>query len=122
MLMLSQINPFDSTEAKPYKNDPEIMAMTNLVSAYERSDIKTFEKILKDNQKSILEDSFIKDYIGDLLKNIRTQVMLKILTPYTKIRIPFLSSVHLFPLPTHFIGIEHHCERSGRLDGRSHLG
>lgn len=92
MLMLSQINPFDSTEAKPYKNDPEIMAMTNLVSAYERSDIKTFEKILKDNQKSILEDSFIKDYIGDLLKNIRTQVMLKILTPYTKIRIPFLSS------------------------------
>ena len=31
MLMKSDINPFDSQEAKPYKNDPEILAMTNLV-------------------------------------------------------------------------------------------
>jgi len=91
MLMLSTINPFDSTEAKPYKNDPEILAMTNLVSAYERSDIKAFEKILKDNRKTILDDPFIRDYIDDLLKNIRTQVLIKMLTPYTKIRIPFLS-------------------------------
>ena len=29
--MKSGINPFDSQEAKPYKNDPEILAMTNLV-------------------------------------------------------------------------------------------
>lgn len=31
MLMKSGINPFDSQEAKPYKNNPEILAMTNLV-------------------------------------------------------------------------------------------
>ena len=31
MLMKSAINPFDSQEAKPYKNDPEIHAMTRLV-------------------------------------------------------------------------------------------
>jgi len=92
MLMLSEINPFDSTEAKPYKSDSEIVAMTNLVAAYERNDIKAFEKVLKDNKKAILEDSFMRDYIDDLLKNIRTQVLLKILTPYTKIRIPFLAS------------------------------
>jgi len=91
MLMLSNINPFDSTEAKPYKNDTEILAMTNLVNAYERSDIKSFEKTLRDNKKTILDDPFIRDYIDDLLKNIRTQVLLKILTPYTRIRIPFLS-------------------------------
>ena len=35
MLMKSGINPFDSQEAKPYKNDSEILAMTNLVSAYQ---------------------------------------------------------------------------------------
>jgi hypothetical protein len=34
MLMNSDINPFDSQEAKPYKSDPEIVAMTDLVSAY----------------------------------------------------------------------------------------
>jgi COP9 signalosome complex subunit 2 len=91
MLMLSEINPFDSTEAKPYKNDTEIVAMTKLVNAYEQSDIKTFEKTLKENKKNILDDPFMRDYIDDLLRNIRTQVLLKILTPYTKIRIPFLA-------------------------------
>ena len=30
-----------------YKNDPEILAMTNLVSAYQRKEIGEFEKILK---------------------------------------------------------------------------
>jgi COP9 signalosome complex subunit 2 len=92
MLMLSEINPFDSTEAKPYKSDAEIVAMNNLVQAYERNDIKQFEKILKENKKTILDDPFMKDYIDDLLKNIRTQVLLKLLSPYTKIRIPFISS------------------------------
>jgi COP9 signalosome complex subunit 2 len=79
-----------------YKNDPEIIAMNNLVAAYERNDIKAFEKILKDNKKTILDDTFMRDYIDDLLKNIRTQVLLKILTPYTRIRIPFLATVILF--------------------------
>eukprot|EP01133_Synstelium_polycarpum_P018878 gene18878-22580_t len=91
MLMLSSINPFDSTEAKPYKNDPDILAMTNLVSAYERNDIHAFEKILRDNRKTIMDDPFIRMYIEDLLKNIRTQVLLKLLEPYTRIRIPFIS-------------------------------
>lgn len=30
-----------------YKNDPEIMAMTNLVSAYQRRDVHEAEKILR---------------------------------------------------------------------------
>jgi COP9 signalosome complex subunit 2 len=63
MLMKSAINPFDSQEAKPYKNDPEILAITNLVSAYQNNDINTFEYILKSNQKSIMEDTFIREHI-----------------------------------------------------------
>jgi hypothetical protein len=47
MLTESQINPFDSQETKPYKNDKEIETMTNLVSAYQRKDINEFERILK---------------------------------------------------------------------------
>ena len=54
MLMKSGINPFDSQEAKPYKNDVEILAMTNLVNAYQNNDIKDFEKILKVNFYSCL--------------------------------------------------------------------
>ncbi|XP_013928082.1 PREDICTED: COP9 signalosome complex subunit 2 [Thamnophis sirtalis] len=65
MLMKSGINPFDSQEAKPYKNDPEILAMTNLVSCF--------------------------CFLPELLRNIRTQVLIKLIKPYTRIHIPFIS-------------------------------
>ncbi|KAH9305249.1 hypothetical protein KI387_009653, partial [Taxus chinensis] len=91
MLMESEVNPFDGQEAKPYKNDPDILAMTNLVAAYQQNEILEFEKILKSNRKTIMDDPFIRNYIKDLLKNIRTQVLLKLIKPYTCIRIPFIS-------------------------------
>ncbi|CAG8444064.1 15313_t:CDS:10 [Funneliformis caledonium] len=91
MLTESQINPFDSQETKPYKNDPQIVAMTNLVSAYQRKEIREFEKILKDNRATIMDDIFIRTYIDDVLKNIRTQVLLRLIKPYTRIEIPFVS-------------------------------
>lgn len=61
--MKSGINPFDSQEAKPYKNDPEILAMTNLVQAYQNDDIKEFETILKNHRKNIMDDPFIREHI-----------------------------------------------------------
>ncbi|KAH0918443.1 hypothetical protein HID58_026103 [Brassica napus] len=91
MLMESEVNPFDGQEAKPYKNDPEILAMTNLVAAYQRNEIIEFEKILKNNRKTIMDDPFIRNYMEDLLKKVRTQVLLKLIKPYTKIGIPFIS-------------------------------
>ncbi|XP_071723201.1 COP9 signalosome complex subunit 2-like, partial [Rutidosis leptorrhynchoides] len=97
MLMESQVNPFDGQEAKPYKNDPEIMAMTNLIAAYQRNEILEFEKILKTNKRTIKDDPFIWNYIEDLLKNVRTQVLLKLIKPYTRIRIPFISKELNFP-------------------------
>ncbi|TNM90861.1 hypothetical protein fugu_003150 [Takifugu bimaculatus] len=78
-------------EAKPYKNDPEILAMTNLVSAYQNNDITEFEKILKTNHSNIMDDPFIREHIEELLRNIRTQVLIKLIKPYTRIHIPFIS-------------------------------
>ncbi|KAH9406772.1 PREDICTED: COP9 signalosome complex subunit 2-like [Rhagoletis zephyria] len=91
MLMKSDINPFDSQEAKPYKNDKQILAMTNLVNAYQNNDINEFEKILRENRRTIMDDPFIKEHIEDLLSNIRTQVLIKLIKPYTRIQIPFIS-------------------------------
>lgn len=51
ILTESQINPFDSQETKPYKNDKEIVAMTNLVSAYQKKEINEFEHILRGKTK-----------------------------------------------------------------------
>lgn len=91
MLTVSQINPFDSQETKPYKNDPQIVALTNLVNAYQRVDIQEFESILKKNQSTIMNDPFIRSYIGEVIKNIRTQVLIRLIKPYTRINLSFAS-------------------------------
>ncbi|KAI8119436.1 COP9 signalosome complex subunit 2 [Lucilia cuprina] len=92
MLMKSGINPFDSQEAKPYKNDPEILAMTNLVVSYQNNDINEFESILRHNRSNIMADPFIREHIEDLLRNIRTQVLIKLIRPYKNIAIPFIAN------------------------------
>ena len=37
-----------------------------------------------------MEDAFIRNYVEDLLCKIRTQVLLKLIQPYTRVRIPFI--------------------------------
>lgn len=91
MLMDSTINPFDSQETKPYKNHDEILAMTNLVSAYQRRDVHEAEKILRENKATIMDDPFISFYITDVLRSLRTQWILEIIKPYTRIEIGYLA-------------------------------
>ena len=69
MLMGSDINPFDSQETKPYKNDPRIAAMTELVDAYQRDDISQYETVLKKNQ-DLLADPFIAENIDEVSRNM----------------------------------------------------
>ncbi|KAF8320521.1 PCI domain-containing protein [Cantharellus anzutake] len=91
MLMGSDINPFDSQETKPYKNDPEITAMTDLVGAYQRREVHEAEKILRDNKATIMDDPFIRFYIGDLLRTLRTQYLIDLIRPYTRLELSFLA-------------------------------
>lgn len=57
MLMKSGINPFDSQETKPYKNDPEILAMTNLVSSYPYIYRNKIEEIIEEDLRTGLKDT-----------------------------------------------------------------
>ena len=41
-------------EAKPYRNDPDVVAMTSLVDAYQRNNINEFEKTLKINRYTLV--------------------------------------------------------------------
>jgi hypothetical protein len=47
LLMGSDIDPFDSQETKPYRQQPEIKAVTDLVGAYQRREVHEAEKILR---------------------------------------------------------------------------
>jgi COP9 signalosome complex subunit 2 len=91
MLTGSEVNPFDSQETKPYKSDPQIKAMTDLVDAYQRREVHTAEKIIRDNRSTIMDDSFIRSHIGDLLRSLRTQYLIDLIKPYTRLELSFLA-------------------------------
>ena len=90
ILHQSKIDPFHSQEAKPYKKEPSIVAMTNLIQAFRDDDIASFEKILKVERNVIMDDPFIIDHIQDILLTIRTQVLLKIISPYSRISMSYI--------------------------------
>eukprot|EP01108_Squamamoeba_japonica_P007821 TRINITY_DN6781_c0_g1_i1.p1 TRINITY_DN6781_c0_g1~~TRINITY_DN6781_c0_g1_i1.p1 ORF type:complete len:452 (+),score=236.24 TRINITY_DN6781_c0_g1_i1:125-1480(+) len=92
MLMGSDIDPFEETRAKSYKSNEEIASMLALVAAYDRSDIRQFERLLRDNKKAIMDDAFVRGYVEDLLANIRTQVLLKTLKPFTRVSLAFIAA------------------------------
>jgi COP9 signalosome complex subunit 2 len=89
LLTKSDINPFDSQEIKPYKNDPRISAMTDLVDAYQRDDIHKYESVLQNN-KDLLEDSFIAENIDEVTRNMRTKAVSKLIAPYTRFSLEFV--------------------------------
>jgi len=90
MLMGSDINPFDSQETKPYKNDPRIAAMTELVDAYQRDDIAQYELVLQKNE-DLLADPFIAENIDEVTRNMRTKAVIKLVAPYTRFRLDFIA-------------------------------
>lgn len=49
--------------------------------------------ILLVNRQSIMGDSFIRDYIDDVLRNIRTLVLVKLIKPYTRVELSFIAKV-----------------------------
>ncbi|KAH8802912.1 putative COP9 signalosome subunit 2 [Xylogone sp. PMI_703] len=90
MLMKSEINPFESQETKPYRDDPRIKAMTDLVEAYQKDDIHKYEAVLENN-KDLLEDPFIAENIDEVTRNMRTKAVLNIIAPYSRFNIEFVS-------------------------------
>jgi len=65
--------------------------MTDLVSAYERREVNEAEKILRENKATIMDDPFIRSYIGDLLRTLRTQYLIDLIKPYTRLELEFLA-------------------------------
>ena len=89
MLAASDVDPFDAPETKPYKNDPEVLAMTSLIGAYQRGDAQEFRAVLERNEGAIMGDPFIRVHMESLLRQVREQVLLKLLRPYRSMRVAF---------------------------------
>jgi len=89
--MKSEINPFESQETKPYKSDPRIVAMTDLVEAYQHNEIHRYESILEKNKNDILSDPFIREHIDEVTRNIRTEALIKLIAPFTRFTLEFIA-------------------------------
>lgn len=79
-------------EIKPYKNEPEIRAMTSLIVPYQNNDMREFEKAYQENKNCLMSDPFIGEHICDLINNVRVQVLLLLVKSYRKVRLSFVSS------------------------------
>lgn len=119
MLTGSEVNPFDSQETKPYKTDPQIKAMTDLVDAYQRREVHSAEKILRENRSTIMDDPFIRSYIGELLRSLRTQYLIDLIKPYTRLELSFLAkqlNVEVQEVEDLLIGLILEGKVEGRID------
>ncbi|CAH1123405.1 unnamed protein product [Ceutorhynchus assimilis] len=91
MLMKSDINPFDSQEAKPYGNDPEIRAMATLIDAFQNNRMHEFMQIFEANKETLIADPFIAEHLERLLNVVRGNAILQLIKPYRTIKISFIS-------------------------------
>jgi COP9 signalosome complex subunit 2 len=91
MLMESGVDPFDSQEARPYRGDPEVSAMTALVEAYQAADIRAFNRVLRERAAAIAGDPFVAPYVEDLRANVRAAVALRAVRPYRRVRVAALA-------------------------------
>jgi COP9 signalosome complex subunit 2 len=91
MLMKSDINPFDSQETKAFRDEPEIVAMTRLIKAYQEHNLKEFQDIVEENKDSIGADLFVKERLEELIDNVRGEALRKIIRPYTSVSIDYLA-------------------------------
>lgn len=76
-----------------YKNDRQIQAMTALVAAYQRREVHEAEKIIRENRSTIMDDPFIREHIDAVLRSLRTQWILDIIKPYSRIEVSYLARV-----------------------------
>lgn len=44
-----------------------------------------------------MDDAFIRTYIGDLLRSLRTYYLIDLIKPYTRLELSFLAKVHYYP-------------------------
>ena len=92
ILANSKINPFHSQEAKVYKDDPEIIAMMGLRLAYENNNMQEIQKIITDKTIRLADDPFISEYLDDLLRGVRLNVLCNKIKPYKNIGLKYLAT------------------------------
>ena len=71
----------------------EITLMKEIAAAHKLKSLMEFQKVLKDNEEQIKEDKIISGHINNLYENLKEQNLMKIVEPYSKIEISYISEL-----------------------------
>ena len=93
ILMGNGINPFDSQETKPYKDDVEMAPLVALLSAYECRDVHKAVAIVNESRDTLMKDDFIRIHLPDVLHELRVQYIQEYVKPYRSVRLERLAHV-----------------------------
>jgi len=86
-----KVNPFADKSAQPLQQHKSIKPLSDLLDAYEKKDIKSFEEILRLYPQEITEDDFLNQFIQEILTKVRIEVIKDKIKPYTSIRLGYLA-------------------------------
>lgn len=93
ILMGSGINPFDSQETKPYKDDTEMAPLVALLDACESHDIQKAESIVNKYREVLVQDDLIRVHLTDVLHELRVQFIQEYVKSYRTVRFDQLAQV-----------------------------
>mmetsp|Transcript_23381 Transcript_23381/g.58470 ORF Transcript_23381/g.58470 Transcript_23381/m.58470 type:complete len:442 (+) Transcript_23381:166-1491(+) len=91
MLSKASINPFEDPLARAMQEQPEVQAILSLMTASQSRNLKAFETVIAENEQYIAGDAFLSPYVEELRHNIRTEVILHLIKPYTDVSLEFIS-------------------------------
>eukprot|EP01080_Neovahlkampfia_damariscottae_P005037 gene5037-8633_t len=85
------VNPFEASEVKPYKNHTEIEAFQKLIQHFQKVNRFEFERVLRKNKDGIEKEEFIQEFMTDLMNTFRSKLLLVLIVPYTRMNLVYLS-------------------------------
>lgn len=91
LLDQTEVDVLSTEEAMIFTKDPEIIAMTNLRSGFNNNDINMIQDVLNDTKINLLGDSFIAQYLDELLRSVRLNALVAICKPYKTVKLSFLA-------------------------------
>ena len=92
MAGLKRVDIFADQGMAPFRNNPNIKVLSDLVNAYLSNDIDGFNSIFNKDKQKIVDDPFVNTYVEDILLSVRTQAVIKLLKPYTEISLSFIAT------------------------------
>ncbi|RVD91069.1 26S proteasome regulatory complex [Tubulinosema ratisbonensis] len=82
----------------PYLNDPVLIFFLEIRDACKKRDLKEYQNILQNNPSLLSEDTFVKKHLKELYSILLENNILKIIEPYSNIRINLISEKLNFSL------------------------